>query len=107
MAAVTANAVIVWAAASGGRQWQLAMAWAIAGVVVAIMGMGLQKQLGYARQIQKRIKHIEREFGLPSVTVQVGRPGLVSSSMIWMLRMICFADVVVAFLYVFRSDWVQ
>jgi len=69
--------------------------------------MGLQKQLRYARQIQNRIKDIEREFGLPSVTTQVGRPGLVSSAMIWMLRMLCFIDVVVAFFFAFKPDLVQ
>jgi hypothetical protein len=101
LAAVTANAVIVWAAASGHRRWQLTMAWAIAALVVGVMSMGLQKQLGYAKQIQRRIREIENEFGLPVVTVQVGRRGLVSSMMTWMLRLLAFADVVVAVLFAF------
>lgn len=45
LAAVTANAVIVWAASSGGHSWHLALAWAIAGFVVGVMSMGLQKQI--------------------------------------------------------------
>ena len=101
LAAVTANAVIVWAAASGHRRWQLTMAWAIAAIVVAVMSMGLQKQLGYAKQIQRRIRVIEEEFGLPAVTSQVGRPGLVSTMMNWMLRLLAVADIVVAALFAF------
>ena len=101
LAAVTANAVIVWAAASGHRRWQLTMAWAIAAIVVAVMSMGLQKQLGYAKQIQRRIRVIEEEFGLPAVTSQVGRPGLVGTMMNWMLRLLAVADIVVAALFAF------
>ena len=101
LAAVTANAVIVWAAASGHRRWQLTMAWAIAAIVVAVMSMGLQKQLGYAKQIQRRIRAIENEFGLPVVTSQVGRAGLVSTMMLWMLRLLAVADLVVAALFAF------
>ncbi len=101
LAAVTANAVIVWAAASGHRRWQLTMAWAIAAIVVAVMSMGLQKQLGYAKQIQRRIRAIENEFGLPVVTSQVGRAGLVSTMMLWMMRLLAVADLVVAALFAF------
>lgn len=101
LAAVTANAVIVWAAASGHRRWQLTMAWAIAAIVVAVMSMGLQKQLGYAKQIQRRIRAIESEFGLPVVTSQVGRAGLVSTMMLWMMRLLAVADLVVAALFAF------
>jgi hypothetical protein len=104
LAAVTANAVIVWAATSGGHAWHLALAWAIAGFVVGVMAMGLKKQLAYTRQIQRRIREIEDELGLPKVTTQVGRPGLVSASMEWMMRGLCVIDVVLAAIYVLRPQ---
>ena len=104
LAAVTANAVIVWAAASGGHAWQLALAWAIAGFVVGVMSLGLKKQLAYAKQIQTRIRNIEQDFGLPKVTSQVGKPGLVSNSMEWMMRGLCVIDVVLAVIYMVRPD---
>jgi hypothetical protein len=100
LAAVTANAVIVWAATSAGHAWHLALAWGIAGVVVGVMSLGLKKQLAYASQIQKRIREIEAEFGLPKVTRQVGRRGLVSRSMLWMLRGLCVVDLVLATIYI-------
>jgi hypothetical protein len=100
VASITANAVIVWAAASAGHAWHLALAWGIAGLVVGIMSMGLQKQLEYARQVQTRIRAIEREFGLPKVTAQVGRPGLVSAAMLWLLRLLFVVDLAIAALYV-------
>ncbi len=100
VASITANAVIVWAAASAGHAWHLALAWGIAGLVVAIMSLGLQKQLAYAAQIQTRIRAIEREFGLPKVTSQVGRAGLVSAAMLWLLRGLAVVDLVIAALYV-------
>jgi len=97
LAAVTANAVIVWAATGGGgHTWHLALAWGIGGFVVGVMSMGLSKQLVYTRQIQRRIRDIEKELGLPKVTTQVGRPGLVSSSMRWMMRVLCAVDTIVA-----------
>jgi hypothetical protein len=100
LAAVTANAVIVWAAASGGHAWQLALAWAIAAFVVGVMAMGLQKQIAYAKQIQTRIRDIEDEFGLPKVTRQVGRRGMVSNCMEWMMRGLCVIDLTLATIYV-------
>lgn len=102
MAAVTANAVIVWAAASAGHAWHLALAWAIAGAVVGVMSLGLSKQLAYAGQIQVRIRAIEEEFGLPKVTRRVGRPGLVSAAMLWIMRCLCGVDLVLAAIYVLR-----
>jgi hypothetical protein len=104
LAAVTANAVIVWAAASAGHAWHLALAWGIAGVVVGVMSLGLRKQLAYAGQIQERIRQIELEFGLPKVTRQVGRPGLVSNSMLWMLRCLFAVDLALAALYIVRPS---
>ena len=99
LAAVTANAVIIWAANSGEGRWQIALAWAISAFVVGVMSLGLEKQVGYARQIQVRIREIEDEFGLPKVTAQVGRPGMVSGSMIWMLRILALIDAAVAIVY--------
>lgn len=104
LAAVTANAVIVWAAASGGHAWGLALAWGIAGFVVGVMSLGLAKQLAYAKQIQTRIREIESEFGLPKVTRQVGKKGLVSNSMEWMMRGLCVIDVVLTVIYMVRPD---
>jgi hypothetical protein len=104
VAAITANAVIVWAAASAGHAWHLALAWGIAGLVVGIMSLGLGKQLAYAGQIQERIRQIELEFGLPKVTRQVGRPGFVSGSMMWLLRGLCLVDLVLAGVYVLRPS---
>ena len=104
LAAVTANAVIVWAATSGGHAWGLALAWGIAGFVVGVMSLGLKKQLAYAKQIQTRIREIESEFGLPKVTRQVGKKGLVSNSMEWMMRSLCVVDFVLAAIYVVRPS---
>jgi hypothetical protein len=104
LAAVTANAVIVWAAAGGGHAWHLALAWCIAGFVVGVMSLGLQKQLAYAKQIQARIRDIEQDFGLPRVTKQVGRPGFVSNCMEWIMRGLCAIDVVLAVIYVVRPS---
>jgi len=104
LAAVTANAVIIWAANSGEGRWQIALAWAISAFVVGVMSMGLRKQVGYARQIQKRIREIEDEFGLPRVTQQVGRPGMISQSMIWMLRTLALIDATVAVVYAIGPD---
>jgi len=104
LAAVTANAVIIWAANSGEGRWQIALAWAISAFVVGVMSFGLKKQVGYARQIQVRIREIEDEFGLPRVTHQVGRPGMISQSMIWMLRILALIDAVVALVYVIGPD---
>jgi hypothetical protein len=101
LAAVTANAVIVWAATSAGHAWQLALAWGIAAFVVGVMSFGFKKQLAYAKQIQSRIQKIERSFGLPKVTSQVGRPGLVSNTMLWMMRGLSLIDAVLAVIYVF------
>ena len=56
LAAVTANAVIIWAANSGEGRWQIALAWAISAFVVGVMTFGPKKQVGYARQIQVRIR---------------------------------------------------
>jgi hypothetical protein len=104
VAAVTANAVIVWAATSAGHAWHLALAWGIAALVVGIMSMGLQKQLAYAGQIQARIREIEVEFGLPKVTRQVGRPGFVSGSMLWLLRGLFLVDLGLAMIYVISPN---
>jgi hypothetical protein len=104
LAAVTADAVIVWAAHSNGSRLQLTAAWLIAGLVVGVMAIGLRKQVGYARQIQVRIKEIEAQFGLPTVTHPVGRPGLVSGAMIWLLRLLALFDLCVALLYVVAPD---
>jgi hypothetical protein len=104
LAAVTANAVIVWAATSGGRPWQMALAWAIAAVVVAVASLGLTKQVAYSRQIQQRIREIEDELGLPRVTSQHGRPGLISGLFAWTLRGLAVVDAVLAVLYIVRPD---
>ncbi len=99
LAAVTANAVIVWAAASAGHAWHLSLAWGIAAFVAGVMSLGLSKQLAYARQIQTRIRAIELDFGLPKVTTQVGRSGFVSGCMLWMLRGLFLVDVAIAVMY--------
>ena len=105
LAAVTANAVIVWAARSAETRWQMALAWAISAFVVGVMSLGLCKQVAYAHQIQARIREIEAEFGLPRVTTPVGRPGFVSGAMIWMLRVLALVDAVLAVAYAVRPDF--
>lgn len=100
VATLTANAVIVWAATAGQKSWELTMAWAIAAIISFIMSLGLRKQVRYARQIGQRIRELEDEFGMPRVTVQVGPRGLISSLMIWTLRLVALADLVVAVLTV-------
>jgi hypothetical protein len=64
------------------------------------MSLGLRKQVSYARQIGQRIRELEDEFGMPRVTVQVGPRGLISSLMIWTLRLVALADLVIAVLTV-------
>jgi hypothetical protein len=96
VATLTANAVIVWAATAGQKTWELTMAWVIAAIVSLIMSLGLRKQVSYARQIGQRIRELEDEFGMPRVTVQVGPRGLISSLMIWTLRLVALADLVIA-----------
>jgi hypothetical protein len=100
VATLTANAVIVWAATAGQKTWELTMAWVIAAIVSLIMSLGLRKQVSYARQIGQRIRELEDEFGMPRVTVQVGPRGLISSLMIWTLRLVALADLVIAVLTV-------
>jgi hypothetical protein len=100
VATLTANAVIVWAATAGQKSWELTMAWLIAAVISLIMSLGLRKQVSYARQIGQRIRELEDEFGIPRVTVQVGPRGLISSLMIWTLRLVALADLVIAVLTV-------
>jgi hypothetical protein len=100
IATLSANAVIVWAATAGQKTWELTMAWVIAAIVSMIMSLGLRKQVSYARQIGQRIRELEDEFGMPRVTVQVGPRGLISSLMIWTLRLVALADLVIAVLTV-------
>jgi hypothetical protein len=100
VATLTANAVIVWAATAGQKTWELTMAWIIAAIISLIMSLGLRKQVSYARQIGQRIRELEDEFGMPRVTVQVGPRGLISSLMIWTLRLVALADLVIAVLTV-------
>ena len=100
VATLSANAVIVWAATAGQKTWELTMAWTIAAIISLIMSLGLRKQVSYARQIGQRIRELEDEFGMPRVTVQVGPRGLISSLMIWTLRLVALADLVIAVLTV-------
>jgi hypothetical protein len=100
VATLSANAVIVWAATAGQKTWELTMAWTIAAVISLIMSLGLRKQVSYARQIGQRIRELEDEFGIPRVTVQVGQRGLISSLMIWTLRLVALTDLVIAVLTV-------
>ena len=100
IATLSANAVIVWAATAGQKTWELTMAWVIAAIVSMIMSLGLRKQVSYARQIGQRIRELEDEFGIPRVTVQVGQRGLISSLMIWTLRLGALTDLVIAVLTV-------
>ena len=100
IATLSANAVIVWAATAGQKTWELTMAWVIAAIVSMIMSLGLRKQVSYARQIGQRIRELEDEFGMPRVTVQVGPRGRSSSLMIWTLRRVALADLVIAVLTV-------
>jgi hypothetical protein len=105
LAAISANAVIVWAASAAGHAWHLAFAWGLAGLVVGVSSLGLTKQFEYARQIQTRIREVEEEFALPKVTQQVGRAGLVSHSMRWLMRGLSAVDIGIALIYVFTPDW--
>jgi hypothetical protein len=104
VATLTANAVIVWAATAGSRAWELSMAWGLAAVICLVMSLGLRKQVLYARQIGRRIREIEDEFGMPQVTSQVGPRGLISTLMVWMLRLVALVDVVVAILSAVRPN---
>jgi len=96
---VTANALIVWAAFTGDHVWLLVLAWVASAAVAVIMALGLKKQIGYARQVQARIREIEAELGLSPVTRQVGRPGMISSLMTWMLRLLAVGDLLLAVLF--------
>jgi hypothetical protein len=107
LAAISANAVIVWAASAAGHAWHLAFAWALAGLVVGVSSLGLQKQVEYARQIQARIREVEREYGLPKVTQQVGRSGFVTNTMRWLMRGLCFADLAIALIYSISPGWLM
>jgi hypothetical protein len=98
VATLTANAVIVWAATAHSEAWVMSTAWAIAAVLTFVMSLGLRKQVLYARQIGRRIREIEDEFDLPRVTTQVGPRGLISALMIWTMRGVALADVVIAVL---------
>jgi hypothetical protein len=98
IATLTANAVIVWAATAHSRPWVMTMAWAIAAVMSFVMSLGLRKQVLYARQIGQRIRAIEDEFAMPRVTTQVGPRGLISTLMVWTLRLTALADLVIAVL---------
>ena len=100
MATLSANAVILWAATAGQQSWELTMAWATAAVISFVMSLGLRKQVLYARQIGQRIREVEDEFAMPPVTMQVGPRGLISSLMIWTLRLVALADMVDAVLTV-------
>ena len=100
MATLSANAVILWAATAGQKSWELTMAWATAAVISFVMSLGLRKQVLYARQIDQRIREPEDEFGMPRVTAQVGPRGLTNSLMIWTLRLVALAEMVVAVLTV-------
>jgi len=96
---VTANVLIVWAAFTGDHVWLLVLAWVASAAVAVIMALGLKKQIGYARQVQARIREIEAELGLSPVTRQVGRPGMISSLMTWMLRLLAVGDLLLAVLF--------
>jgi len=98
LATLTANAVIVWAATAHSRPWVMAMAWTIAAIMSFVMSLGLRKQVLYARQIGHRIRAIEDEFGMPRVTNQVGPRGLISTLMVWTLRLTALTDLVIAVL---------
>ena len=50
--------------------------------------------------IEQLTGELEDEFGMPRVTVQVGPRGLISSLMIWTLRLVALADLVIAVLTV-------
>jgi hypothetical protein len=98
VATLTANAVIVWAATAHAQDWVMTMAWTIAAVMTYVMSLGLRKQVLYARQVSQRIRAIEDEFGMPRVTAQVGPRGLISTLMVWTLRLTALADLVIAVL---------
>lgn len=80
------------------------MAWGLAAVICLVMSLGLRKQVLYARQIGRRIREIEDEFRMPQVTSQVGPRGLISTLMVWMLRLVALVDVVVAILSAVRPN---
>lgn len=103
VATLSANAVLVWAATAGSGAWELSVAWGLAAVMCFIMSLGLRKQVLYARQIGQRIRDIEDEFQMPRVTRQVGPRGLISTLMVWLLRLVALADLVIAVLYAFKS----
>ena len=98
IATLTANAVIVWAATAHSQAWVMSMAWTIAAIMSFVMSLGLRKQVLYARQIGQRIRAIEDEFDMPRVTTQVGPRGLISTLMVWTLRLTALADLVIAVL---------
>jgi hypothetical protein len=102
VATLTASAVIVWAATAGSETWVLSMAWGLAAVICAVMSMGLRKQVQYARQISKRIREIEDEFQMPRVTAQVGPRGLISTLMVWTLRLAALTNLIIAVLTAVR-----
>ena len=102
LATVTANAIIVWAAFAGGHRWLLVIAWAGSAVAAACMALGLRKQMRYAHQVLARIREIETELDLPAVTRPVGRPGLVSACMVWLLRGLVVLDMVLAVIFLLR-----
>ena len=102
VATLTANAVIVWAATTGSRAWELSMAWGLAAVICFVMSLGLRKQVLYARQIGCRIREIEEQFQMPRVTKQVGPQGLISTLMVWTLRLVALADLTIAILTAVR-----
>ncbi len=99
LATVTANAIIIWAAFTGNHSWLLVVAWAGSAAVAACMALGLRKQMSYARQVLARIREIEAQLSLPAVTHPVGRPGLVSACMTWLLRGLVVLDLVLALLF--------
>jgi len=102
LATVTANAIIVWAAFAGDHSWLLAIAWGGSAAVAACMALGLRKQMNYAHQVLARIREIETQFNLPAVTHPVGRPGLVSACMTWLLRSLVIVDLVLSLVFVLR-----
>jgi len=72
LAAISANAVIVWAA-RGVPRAGTRLGLRDCGRRVRSASLGLQKQVAYAVQINRRIREIEDELGLPRVTFQSGR----------------------------------
>ena len=104
LATVTANAIIVWAAFAGGHRWLLVIAWAGSAAAAACMVLGLRKQMKYAHQVLARIREIETQLDLPAVTRPVGRPGLVSACMTWLLRGLVIVDLVLAVIFLLRPS---